>query len=539
MAVTPNTNIRLLKCNLNLDEFNQLNFASKNAQYNYFNGLQKLDISGATYQRHNNVIRYAAHIDTILEYNYVMYQNNNYSDKWFYAYITRMEYVNDNMTNIYIKTDPYQTWQFDLTFMRSFVEREHVDNDTVGLHTIDEELSLGDFLQVSAPSDINSLSSSDVAVCVSVTELPSGVSLGDSKQHTINGIYSGLINCIFSHSEGLSKIAEEVNYFISKYDSAAKANAISSIYMIPKAFFLATGSMDLIVYESGHSFYLPTNINRYCNITNDVTVSAPTTLAESYSPHNNKLKCFPYSYLLVSNNAGGDVVFHYEDFTNNTPKFKVIGALTPGCSIKCIPLNYLKQTDNNTYKSFNYGIVGAKLPICPWVNDTYTNWLSENGIPIAVRVGVGLAQIGVGIATGGIGLAVGAVSGAATVAGAMTENYAASKAPDQANGDVAAGDITFSAGKSVFTAYKMSIRSERAKVIDSYFDMYGYKVNTLKVPNVTGRTNWNYVKTINANIEAYIPQEDLDEIKRMFDNGVTIWHNPSTFLDYSQNNGII
>ena len=33
--------------------------------------------------------------------------------------------------------------------------------------------------------------------------------------------------------------------------------------------------------------------------------------------------------------------------------------------------------------------------------------------------------------------------------------------------------------------------------------------------------------------------EELKLIKNMFDNGVTFWHNPNTFLDYSQNNDII
>ena len=33
--------------------------------------------------------------------------------------------------------------------------------------------------------------------------------------------------------------------------------------------------------------------------------------------------------------------------------------------------------------------------------------------------------------------------------------------------------------------------------------------------------------------------EDLQEIKRMFDNGITLWHDTSKFLDYSQNNTIV
>ena len=262
------------------------------------------------------------------------------------------------------------------------------------------------------------------------------------------------------------------------------------------------------------------------------------------SPVNNKLKVFPYNYLLVTNNAGIDTIFHYEDFSSNTPVFKVIGDITPGCSIKCIPINYLKQTDNNSFKSFNYGIAGGKLPICAWSNDTYTNWLAENGVSMAVsgitsalEIGVGVAAIATGAgAVAGAGLI---ASGAGGIANTLMENHKASLMPDQANGNMSAGDITYSAGKSGFTAYKLSIRKERAKAIDDYFSMFGYKVNTLKVPELHSRSKWNYIKTIDINITAYIPQEDLQKIKEMFNNGITLWHDSAHFLDYSQSNPIV
>ena len=69
--------------------------------------------------------------------------------------------------------------------------------------------------------------------------------------------------------------------------------------------------------------------------------------------------------------------------------------------------------------------------------------------------------------------------------------------------------------------------------------MFGYKVNDTKIPNITGRSNWNYVKTVDINITGDFPQADLQEIKDMFNAGCTFWHNPSTFLDYSQNNPIV
>ena len=85
----------------------------------------------------------------------------------------------------------------------------------------------------------------------------------------------------------------------------------------------------------------------------------------------------------------------------------------------------------------------------------------------------------------------------------------------------------------------LSIKSEYAKMIDDFFTMYGYKVNSVKIPNITGRSNWNYVKTIDSIIIGNVPQNDLQEIKNMFDDGVTLWHNTSTFLDYSQSNNIV
>lgn len=131
MAVQPNTNLYLLKCPLELSNKHQLTFSNKEAQFSYFDNLQKLEVERISYQRKDSMIRYPAHIDSLMDYNYCMYQNDNYNDKWFFAFIVNMEYVNDNMTNIYIKTDVFQTWQFDLTFKQSFVEREmiNVSND--------------------------------------------------------------------------------------------------------------------------------------------------------------------------------------------------------------------------------------------------------------------------------------------------------------------------------------------------------------------------------------------------------------------------
>ena len=187
-AITPNTDLRLIKCPIESDNRNQINFSSKNAQYLYFNSLPHLDVDNFTYQRKDGIIRYPENIDDIITYNYVMYKNKAYSDKWFYAFITKMEYVNDQLTLITIKTDVYQTWQFDMIWKRSFIEREHVNDDTVGINTVPEMLETGDYVCNSRTSLFNGGST---YICISASDLPDDI--GGKRTNTY---YNGIFSCI-------------------------------------------------------------------------------------------------------------------------------------------------------------------------------------------------------------------------------------------------------------------------------------------------------------------------------------------------------
>ena len=56
--IAPNSRIILLKCPIELDENNQLNFSNATAQYNYFYSLSKVELDDATFQRKDGVIRF-------------------------------------------------------------------------------------------------------------------------------------------------------------------------------------------------------------------------------------------------------------------------------------------------------------------------------------------------------------------------------------------------------------------------------------------------------------------------------------------------
>ena len=72
--------------------------------------------------------------------------------------------------------------------------------------------------------------------------------------------------------------------------------------------------------------------------------------------------------------------------------------------------------------------------------------------------------------------------------------------------------------------------------IYDYFVKYGYKVNKWEKINVNSRRYFNFIKTITCNIVSdEIPHEYLEEIKDIFNRGVTIWHvdNGANVGDYS------
>ena len=535
MAVTPDTTIKILKVPIEIDNLNQLTFSSASAQFDYFNSCPKIVEEELYYQRKDNYILFPKHIDEIIEYNYVMYQNSNYSNKWFYAFITNMEYENDGCTRIYIETDVIQTWYFEITYKASFVEREHVNDDTIGKNVLPEGLQLGEYVTNKKAQWLNNLdglyTNSNLAIVIGVT---SDKDKNAKAGMQVDGIYSGVTYYGFENSTNDIAL---LNSWLEDYAQNGISEAIKCMFMIPKELIVIQNNTHLIPGSSAtHTRF----INTGGTTPVEKSIDLANTNLDGYSPVNNKLKTFPYSFLMVSNNSGSDVIYRYEDFytvSNNVktlianPSFKIESVLTPSGSVRMIPYDY-KGVHENDLEGLNMG----KFPVCSWATDVYTNWLTQNGVNIALSVAGSLLATTTGAITGN---AVGVASGILGVANTLGEIYKESLTPPQSEGNINAGDVVTSSGNNDFHFEVRSIKKEMAQIIDSYFSMYGYKVNEVKVPNITGRTYWNYVKTINCNIEGNIPQNDIQKIKDIFNNGVTFWHDPTKFLDYTQSNTIV
>lgn len=296
MTITPQGEIHLCKTPLENDYKNQLTFANLTAQLNYFNssGVKIRSYDNYTYIKKDGVIKVGENIDNIIECNYLFYQNTGFTTKWYFCFITNMEYINENCTAITFETDVFQTWQFQIVYKPSFIEREHVNDDTIGLHTIPENLETGEYIdQVVSSSDIiqwrGFLATQRVVLAVSepIWTLPSG----DKKY---NGVYSGLYYITFPTYNDCTK-------YIDYLQRNQTQDIIYSAFLVPEKlvhdtdWFTPQGES----FECGWVPYTENAVEiKALSITNNKVLDV------DYVPRNNKLLCFPYRYLLITNNAG-------------------------------------------------------------------------------------------------------------------------------------------------------------------------------------------------------------------------------------------
>lgn len=509
--------VQLLAVPLESDYKHTLHFDNKDEQANYFNKkvmYSKLDFS---YVKHNGVISFGKCIDDLRCCNYLMFRNPTYSDRWFYAFITDMEYKHDECTWIHFEIDVIQTWYFDYVVQPSFIEREHVKDDSVGKHTYPEGLETGEFISNGHTYD---RSLENMMLVIGVSAEPDGTKVGGQNY---NGIYSAVkYKCTNSP-------ASMTNY-INSFDNEGRGTAIQCIFTAP----------EFIVNEKFESSATLTDIPYSGNARIHTITHEKNTTLDGYTPKNNKLLCYPYNYLVLSNNNGASAVYRYEDFSNDNIEFNVYSALTPGCSIRAVPLMY-KGVSEMDDEGLNLG----KYPICNWQTDVYTNWLTQNSVNNAVAMSTAVAQTTVGIVGNLAGLNVGgavnsAISGASAIGSLLGQKYAMSLQPPQVNGNLNCGDVITSSSKNAFHFYDMSIKKEYAMIIDEYFNMYGYQINRVKIPNKNHRENYWYTKTIDVNIDGgSIPMDHMLKIKSCYNNGITFWREKVLIGNYNLTNKIV
>nr|DAV80936.1 MAG TPA: Major tail protein [Bacteriophage sp.] len=530
---TPNTNLRLLSTPLESDYSNTLYFANVAAQTAYFTGKTVKVISDFNYIKKDNSIAINEHIDSLYNCNYVMYQNSNFTNKWFYAFIVRMEWLSNNSTRIYLATDVIQTWFFDITYYQSYIDRCHSDTDIVGDNIVPEDFT------GAGRGGYDQAGSQDLTpnwVTVFATTRPDGTPLPPTD---LSGIISGT-GAAWRHQYDNATLTTLLNEYVKN----GTATAVAKIQQWPAGNHSATFSF------AKH----PSTIN-------------------GYSPKNKKLLsgAFISCYMTM---FGQELEFNPEYITGNSVSAQIVVDDTSG-SVGCTITNY----GNSNIANFS---LVAVIPESSWAYNQYKNDYNLHSGSNAIYQERMRYQRNLNAANANVG----AVQGiASTIAGAIdtvnpvtwalgkgrqavsnviegaqqtynqgaiagwyekgvdeisqdlatiTESYSA-----PATGSVATSNIYITGNKTALSyGYKVPPR-DIIKRCDDYLTVYGYKQSTYKVPNLHARLNWTYIRTLGLRASGNFPDEDMDLIKRIFDKGIFFWSSTAIFGNFDQLNPIV
>ena len=510
MYINPNSDIWLLH-SIPLDNTYEhtIYFETDTAQYNYFSKYVLKKFNKQSYLRVNKgVATLDVKADDIYNCNYMMFRNTAYGSKWFYAFITGIEYVNDNCTNVTFEIDVMQTWFFVHNVEACFVEREHPVTDEIGEHYEPENVDTGEYVFNDYGNIDPSLTPMAVIVMVNDTaESPDG--------ELYNGIYGGCTLYAFNSTD-----SETITTFLSHYDQAPEA--VVSIYMIP------TICIEQALKNGEKTRLYKSEVCKYRTVT--VQPLTDSTFIDGYTPKCKKLYTYPYNFYTV--NTGTDsAVYRYELFDDLLPQFRIDTPVTYPVQIQIRPMYYkgCKDTPLNSE-----GITLTNYPLCSWSTDAFRAWLAQNSLPITSTAITGGLSLGLGL--GGMIPLSEASNNMNHVGNLLMQGYQASIKADITRGNIYSGSVAISSKSKGFYGGRCSITSEYAKMIDDYFNMYGYAVKRVKHPNFSSRPHWNYVKTAGCCLKGSVPADDARKLCNIYDNGITFWKNGDEIGDYSLDN---
>lgn len=520
MYIEPKTNIRILR-NVPLDTSydHTIYFGSANAQYNYFIGLQKHNLTNYTYQRvKRGIARVGIKADNLYDCNYMMFQNTAYGNKWFYAFITSVEYVNNECAEIYFELDVMQTWFFEYEPDYCFVEREHSITDIIGEHIEPETVATGEYV-FNDYQPITNMGS--MCVCIAVV---------DTKESTDGTLYDGIYGSaqLFVYD---STDTQSINSKVNSYVEAGKPDAIIGMYMFPK---MLIGSI-----PENHRL-------KYGQSASKTTVVLPSITSndtlDGYKPKNKKLYTYPYNFYHVDNASGSELTLRYEFFERFIPVVEISGTVTQPVIAILRPCSYkgvAGYSDLGGYTTLNTESLQLNsFPMCSWNVDAYQAWVAQNSVPIALNTIASVGQMGIAGAYSTNPAATVGAGAIGTVSGLMSQFYQASIAADISKGNLNNGGGNVANGKQQFYGGRCSVTQEYAVMIDEYFTMFGYAVHRVKIPNRNSRPHWNYVKTVGATITGSVPADDMRKICGIYDKGITFWKNGSEVGQYNLDNTV-
>lgn len=552
MQTIPNTTLYVGVVPWNSDLKNVQSYPSRAEQISTIQGLLSHKYE------HINIIRRDSDLilkgvnEDLTQCNYLMYQNKDISDKWYFAFIDNVQYNSLNSVIISHTIDVWQTYQFDITYYKNLILRSHVakSDDTVGRWLAPEPISVAPEFE-RKHNVFNDLSWTPQYVLHSTS-----VYNPNTKKYEYKGNGTG---ASLSSEYGIFVDNDiDVQSVIKKYGKMSPAEALKDDNDDKYSNWIAdllTGQWDSFEKSIDNAIKLisTTSIsqlqdhrseliglyaipswvhdgsNKYA--TNDITsksVSVPlpdSTLACGYAPRNKKMLSSLCKAYLFYNENGFKLPLKPELFTSKTPSFTVKSTelSTNGFILQIGSYaDYTAKTNKISYNCENRLGYDANTGL-----DKVLNTLTS-AVGVVNAVGSAASQAFAGNVGGAVQGAVGAVQQSINMIDALGQRGVNTGA----SGDIMS--ITEKRAMPVFA--DVSPTEAQCRYIDDYLDFYGYAINEIgKISTyMKNRSNWNYIQVANCNIKVSAPNDDINKLKQMFESGVTIWH--KKFGDYDQTN---
>lgn len=530
----------------------------KETQASIVKTYKKFEFNRLTYQRSNRgYIRVEKCVDELYDCNYLMFQNTNYGNKWFYAFITQVNYINDITTEILYAIDVITTWWFDCEVGTCFIDRAHAINDEAGDNLLPEGLETGDYVITRNLRGFRRLDDLSVTVATTFQYVDPGAIFD---KFTSVKQFQGVPTALNFYTYKIPGDIDKLNTMLDAINENGKIDGVVAVYLTASAFAdSGEGQSQDIIDET-------------------LDVATPTYLGEdtgeTYTPRNKKLLTYPYVSLYITDLQGQAKSYPYEYFNepHGTKVFGIMSNVNPGSNVIIAPKFYkgggTYVNGNSSDYNMDEKMVLPEYPQVAYINDVYKNWLALNRINLLAHVaggGAGIStvstpplmtwggpsvnptgapQIATGSVDGGfiggqvMGYVVGHLGDTLNrIRESITAIYSHSLVPDQARG---VGDNSIMCGAKLqnFFYGTKSIRAEYARIIDDYFDMFGYSIKRIGVPReyIGKRKTHTYIKTIGAHLSGSVPVDMAQAICAIYDSGVTFWNSQTEIGNYTIDN---
>lgn len=520
MVIAPNSTI-LLFSGMPLDKnYNDtLFFASLADQTAFFtvsNAYLKTTLSRNTYQRVNSGVFQASVLaDTIYDVNYMAFQNTNFGNKWFYAFVDSVEYINDGNTEIRYTIDIMQSYFFDVELKQCIIKRQHPHVDNIGGNIEPEPISLQEYTY--EHYGFIGSNTTELDVCVMWVDNNASAVSGHMIAHNFSGAN---VNAFDTTTTGIDNLKNFIATTAS--GNLQRADGVLAIYISPH--WVTNGNHD----TNGRSL---SGATTYQEITLPLWNDYESKV-NNYTIRNKKLLTYPYSFLQLTTGEGKTLPLRYE-FFDGAPKVALYASPVPPIQLTVAPKNY-KGNSLNNYPVCSESMTSNVYPLCSWSYDTFRAWLAQNTVPALIQAGGSVLQ---GAMTGG---GMGAASAAKGLVSQATQfasgAYTASIAADTSRGDFSGTCASYAAGLWGITLCRIAQNRRALADIDDFFDLFGYAQNQKGVPSRNARPHWTYVQTENCAAVGECPADDLENIKAIYDRGVRFWKTASEIGNFSLDN---